>query len=70
MLAEEAIKKSPQDTLRDVQPYVEEMGITRVADITGMDRIGIPVFAAVRPDSKALAVDSGRDQKHRLSAVQ
>ena len=60
MLTEEVKRKSPEDTLRDVKPYFEEVGITRVADITGMDRIGIPVFAVIRPDSKSLAVDSGK----------
>jgi ribosomal protein S12 methylthiotransferase accessory factor len=60
MLAEEVIRKSPLNTLTDVKPYFDEVGITRVADITGMDRIGIPVYAAIRPDSKSLAVDSGK----------
>lgn len=60
MLAEEVKRKSPEDTLRDVRSYFDDVGITRVADITGMDRIGIPVYAAIRPDSKSLAVDSGK----------
>ena len=29
----------------------ESLGVTRVADITGLDRIGIPVYSAIVPDS-------------------
>lgn len=36
------------------------MGITRVADITGLDRIGIPVTMVVRPGSRSLAVSQGK----------
>lgn len=35
-------------------------GITRLADVTGLDRIGIPVWMAVRPNSKTLAVSQGK----------
>jgi ribosomal protein S12 methylthiotransferase accessory factor len=31
-----------------------------VADVTGLDRIGIPVFMAVRPNSRSLAVSQGK----------
>jgi ribosomal protein S12 methylthiotransferase accessory factor len=55
-----AQKKAPADTLRDVAPYLKEAGVTRLANITGMDRIGIPVYASIRPDSQVLAVDSGK----------
>ena len=36
------------------------MGITRVANVTGLDRIGIPVALAVRPNSKSVAVSQGK----------
>jgi ribosomal protein S12 methylthiotransferase accessory factor len=36
------------------------MGITRIADITGLDRIGIPVAAAFRPNSRSLSVSQGK----------
>ena len=35
-------------------------GITRVADVTGLDRIGIPVALAVRPNSRSLSVSQGK----------
>lgn len=56
----EAAHKNPADTIRDVYPWAKKAGVTRVADITGMDRIGIPCYASIRPDSKSLAVDSGK----------
>jgi ribosomal protein S12 methylthiotransferase accessory factor len=36
------------------------MGITRVANITGLDVIGIPVAAAYRPNSRNIAVSQGK----------
>jgi len=37
-------------------------GITRVADITNLDRIGIPVFSSIRPmaDRGAVSVYNGK----------
>jgi putative methanogenesis marker protein 1 len=50
----------PEETLRRVGPHLRRFGITRVADVTGLDRIGIPVFMAVRPNSRSLAVSQGK----------
>lgn len=36
------------------------LGITRVADLTGLDIVGIPVVQAVRPASRANAVSQGK----------
>lgn len=35
-------------------------GITRVADITGLDHVGIPVALACRPNSRSLSVSQGK----------
>ncbi|MCM8556729.1 YcaO-like family protein [Sphingomicrobium sediminis] len=35
-------------------------GVTRLADITRLDRIGLPVWQAVRPMSRALSVHQGK----------
>ncbi len=35
-------------------------GITRVADLTGLDTIGIPVFAAIRPMGRSLSTQQGK----------
>jgi ribosomal protein S12 methylthiotransferase accessory factor len=36
------------------------MGITRLGNITGLDRIGIPVAMAVRPNSRSVSVSQGK----------
>ncbi len=52
---------SAAQTLRRVRPLLHAVGVTRVADITGMDRIGIPAYSAVLPDSKdVLSVYNGK----------
>jgi YcaO-like protein with predicted kinase domain len=35
-------------------------GVTRVANITGLDRLGVPVCTAIRPGARSLAVSSGK----------
>jgi YcaO-like protein with predicted kinase domain len=37
-----------------------QMGITRLGNITGLDRIGIPVVVAVRPNSRSVSVSQGK----------
>ena len=36
------------------------MGITRLANVTGLDTIGIPVVMSVRPCSRSLSVFQGK----------
>jgi ribosomal protein S12 methylthiotransferase accessory factor len=50
----------PEATLARVLPLAQRMGITRVAVLTGLDTIGIPVAAAVRPNSRSLAQHQGK----------
>lgn len=51
---------SPSETVRQVRPFLRVMGITRVADVTGLDDIGIPVVMVTRPNSRALSVSQGK----------
>ena len=51
---------SPRDTLARVEPFLSTMGITRLANVTGLDSIGIPVVLACRPNSRSLAVSQGK----------
>lgn len=46
--------------LERLLPHLAALGITRVADVTGLDRIGLPVALAVRPLGRALAVNQGK----------
>lgn len=38
----------------------QEYGITRIADITGLDVIGVPVVTLCRPNSPTLSINSGK----------
>ncbi|MCL2863801.1 MAG: YcaO-related McrA-glycine thioamidation protein [Methanimicrococcus sp.] len=48
--------KSPEETLEIVSSLTEAAGITRVADITKLDRLNIPVFSCIRPSAAEGAV--------------
>jgi ribosomal protein S12 methylthiotransferase accessory factor len=50
----------PAATVARVHPLMARMGVTRLADVTGFDRIGLPVFSAVRPNSRSVAVSQGK----------
>jgi ribosomal protein S12 methylthiotransferase accessory factor len=50
----------PDQTLARARPYLAKMGITRIANVTGLDRIGIPVVMVCRPNSRALSVAQGK----------
>ena len=51
---------APEETLETVRRFFPVMGITRVADITGLDTIGIPVIAVCRPNSRSVVVSLGK----------
>lgn len=51
---------SPEAYLACLMPHLAVFGITRLADITGLDRIGIPVVQAVRPMALSNAVNQGK----------
>jgi YcaO-like protein with predicted kinase domain len=50
----------PEETWHRIKPLLRDFGITRVGDITGLDRIAIPVWIAVRPNSRTLSVSQGK----------
>jgi YcaO-like protein with predicted kinase domain len=50
----------PAATLARVQPHLADLGITRIANVTGLDRIGVPVVMVCRPNSRSLAVSQGK----------
>ena len=51
---------APSDTLMRVRPFAAQMGVTRLGNVTGLDRIGIPVVVAVRPNSRSISVSQGK----------
>jgi YcaO-like protein with predicted kinase domain len=60
------------ETVARMRQHFRRFGITRLAEVTGLDRIGIPVWMAVRPNSKTLAVSQGKglsDSAAQASAI-
>jgi YcaO-like protein with predicted kinase domain len=51
---------APEETFKRVAPQMGAMGITRIANITGLDVIGVPVVAAMRPNSRSVSVSQGK----------
>ena len=50
----------PTETLERLSPLLPKLGITRVANITGLDTINIPTIVVCRPNSRSLAVSQGK----------
>ncbi|WP_369228969.1 YcaO-like family protein [Streptomyces sp. R21] len=52
--------RHPAQTWAAIRPLLARYGITRVADVTGLDDLGIPVTMAVRPLARTLSVAQGK----------
>jgi ribosomal protein S12 methylthiotransferase accessory factor len=50
----------PEETLERILPYLKTIRTTRLANITGLDRIGFPVVLSIRPNALSLAADAGK----------
>lgn len=50
----------PEETLARVSRFMPIMGITRIANITQLDVIGIPVVMVCRPNSRSISVSQGK----------
>ncbi|MCX4554317.1 MULTISPECIES: YcaO-like family protein [unclassified Streptomyces] len=64
--------RTPEQTWAAVAGRLPDYGITRVADLTGLDCIGLPVWTAVRPASATLSTSQGKgatDLLAKLSSV-
>jgi ribosomal protein S12 methylthiotransferase accessory factor len=59
----------PVETWKRILPVFSRVGITRVADMTALDVVGIPVFQAVRPNARSLAVSQGKGITPGLARV-
>ena len=47
-------------TVERLRPHLAALGITRLARQTGLDRIGVPCFAAIRPAALTLSISQGK----------
>lgn len=61
--------RPPDETWAAWEGLRARVGITRVADVTGLDGLGIPVFQAVRPASRTLAVSQGKGGSRMAARV-
>ncbi len=52
--------RDPRETFAEVQPYLRGAGVTRIADVTGLDNIGVPTTLAIRPNAITIACSSGK----------
>lgn len=50
----------PAQTLARVRPHLMDMGITRIANLTGLDKVGLPTVMVTRPNSRSVAVSLGK----------
>jgi len=55
------------ETLATLKPLLKKLQITRVANVTGLDCIGIPVFIAIRPNAKHISVSQGKGMTLELA---
>ncbi len=64
--------RDADDTFGRIQPYLADFGITRVGNVTGLDRVGIPCHVAHKPMGTSLSNGSGKGlttEASRISAV-
>ena len=50
----------PEVTLERIRPHYRQAGLTRLADITGLDRIQISTIVAVRPNAASIVCSAGK----------
>jgi len=51
---------APERTLEKIQPLSPSVGVTRCANVTGLDRLDIPVYSAIRPRGHILQTTNGK----------
>ena len=50
----------PLETWGRIKPLLPRLGVTRLSRLTGLDRIGIPVWNAVTPNAKSIVISQGK----------
>lgn len=58
---------TPRETLDRLKPLLSKAGISRVANVTGLDTVGVPTWMVVRPKAKSLTVSQGKGLTHELA---
>ncbi|CDZ77635.1 putative methanogenesis marker protein 1 [Legionella massiliensis] len=61
---------TPEETLAKVEPLLwDKFRISRVANITGLDHLGVPTYVAIRPAAKLLTSAQGKGLTHNLAKI-
>ncbi|MGO4620527.1 YcaO-like family protein [Ensifer sp. 2YAB10] len=63
---------SPEETLRRIGPLLPTFGVSRLARLTGLDKIGIPVWSAISPNARSIVINQGKgvsDSDAKISAA-
>lgn len=61
---------TPEETLANIEPLLwDRFGISRVANITGLDNVDIPTYVAIRPLAKLLTTAQGKGITHTLAKI-
>ena len=60
---------SVEASLARARSVQKAVGITRVANITGLDHVGVPTWMVVRPLARSLSVSQGKGLTHELAQV-
>ncbi len=58
-----------QQTLDRILPIKHKFGISRLANVTGLDRVGLPVVLAIRPNARSISVSQGKGSTLALAKV-
>ena len=58
-----------EQTWKRFAPRAKRAGITRIAELTGLDTLGIPVFAAIRPMGRSLSTQQGKGVTREAARV-
>lgn len=64
--------RSPATTIARARRLMRPLQITRLANLTGLDTLGIPVWSAIRPNGRSLSTSQGKGFTHdaaRASAL-
>jgi ribosomal protein S12 methylthiotransferase accessory factor len=61
--------RPPSATLEAIRPHLPAMGITRIARVTGLDCVDVPVSTCIRPDARSLTVSQGKGFTPELADV-
>jgi len=61
--------RSPEETWESVRGLLPRAGISRISDVTALDRLGVPVWQAIRPASRNLSVSQGQGATHAAARV-